>query len=186
MKKEIYNALSTLKKGDIIIYPTDTIWGIGCDATNANAVKKIFELKKRKEAKSLIVLVDSEEMLQVYIKKIPAKVSCVLAGTSRPTSVIYKNPKGLAPNIIAADNSVAIRIVKDEFCQKLIRDLGKPIVSTSANLSGSLSPKSYNDIDKTLLKKVDYVVDLHRDKIQSTASQLVKFGSTGKIEFLRK
>ncbi|VAV86352.1 Threonylcarbamoyl-AMP synthase, partial [hydrothermal vent metagenome] len=92
----------------------------------------------------------------------------------------------LAPNIIAADNSVAIRIVKDEFCQKLIRDLGKPIVSTSANLSGSLSPKSYNDIDKTLLKKVDYVVDLHRDKIQSTASQLVKFGSTGKIEFLRK
>ena len=186
MEVEIKNTLKALKKGNLIVYPTDTIWGIGCDATDENAVAKVFELKQRTESKSLIILVDGMEMLQKHIKNLPGKVTCVLAGTSRPTSVIYKNPKGMAANVIADDNTVAIRIAKDEFCQRLIHDFGKPIVSTSANYSGKPSPKSFDEIDKTLLNKVEYVVNLHREEKQNRSSQLVKISNKGKIEFLRK
>jgi L-threonylcarbamoyladenylate synthase len=133
-----------------------------------------------------IILVDGMEMLHNYVKKLPKKVSCVLAGSSRPTSVIYKNPKGLSENVIAKDNTVAIRIVHDEFCQRLIQAFGKPIVSTSANYSGKASPKCFDDIDRSLLNKVDYVVNLHRDEKQNRSSQLVKISDKGRIEFLRK
>ena len=186
MELEIINTLKALKNGNLIVYPTDTIWGIGCDATDENAVAKVFELKQRTEFKSLIILVDGMEMLQKYIKNLPSKVTCVLAGTSRPTSVIYSNPKGLAKNVVASDNTVAIRIAKDEFCQKLIHNFGKPIVSTSANYSGKSSPKSFEEIDKTLLNKVEYVVNLHREEKQNRSSQLVKISNKGKIEFIRK
>lgn len=186
MESELIKTLEFLSKRKTILYPTDTIWGIGCDATDERAVAKVFKLKQRTEAKSLIILVDGMEMLQNYIEKFPTKVSCILAGTSRPTSVIYKNPKGLAKNVIAVDNTVAIRIANDEFCQKLIQKFGKPIVSTSANYSGKPTPKCFNDIDKTLLNKVDYVVDLHRDEKQNRSSQLVKISDKGRIEFLRK
>ncbi len=186
MEIEIKNTLEVLKKGRIIVYPTDTIWGIGCDATDEKAVIKVFKLKQRTEAKSLIILVDGMEMLQKYIKNLPAKVTCVLAGTSRPTSVIYKKPVGLADNVTAADQTVAIRIANDDFCQKLIQKFGKPIVSTSANYSGKPAPKCFDDIDKTLLNKVDYVVNLHRDEKQNRSSQLVKISDKGRIEFLRK
>ncbi len=186
MDVEVKNTIEVLANGGVIVYPTDTIWGIGCDATDEKAVAKVFALKQRTEAKSLIILVDGMEMLQKYIKNLPSKVTCVLQGTTRPTSVIYKNPKGLSSNVIASDNTIAIRIVNDDFCQNLIRDLGKPIVSTSANYSGKSSPKSFDEIDKTLLNKVDYVVNLHREKKQNKASQLVKISEQGKIEFLRK
>jgi len=186
MTNIISKTVKLLSQAKIILYPTDTIWGIGCDATDEKAVAKVFKLKQRTEAKSLIILVDGMEMLQNYIDKFPTKVNCVLAGTSRPTSVIYKNPKGLAKNVIADDNTVAIRIAKDEFCQKLIKAFGKPIVSTSANFSGKASPKCFDDIDKSLLNKVDYVVNLHRDEKQNRSSQLVKISNKGKIEFLRK
>ena len=186
MDVELKNTVKALSNGGLIIYPTDTIWGIGCDATDEVAVAKIYKLKQRTEAKSLIILVDSLKMLQEYVKKLPAKVTCVLQGTTRPTSVIYNNSKGLASNVIAPDKTVAIRIAKDDFCQKLIHDFGKPIVSTSANYSGKPFPKSFDEIDKTLLKKVEYVVDLHREKRQNSASQLVKVSKNGKIEFLRK
>ena len=186
MNIELKNSVNVLLEGGSIVYPTDTIWGIGCDATDEKAVEKVFELKQRSEAKSLIILVDGIEMLHNYIKKFPAKVSCVLAGTSRPTSVIYKNPKGLAKNVIAADRTVAIRIAKDEFCQKLIQEFGKPIVSTSANYSGKATPKCFDEIDKSLLDKVDYVVNLYREEKQNRSSQLVKISDKGKIEFLRK
>ncbi len=186
MTNIISKTVKLLSQSKIILYPTDTIWGIGCDATDEKAVAKVFKLKQRTEAKSLIILVDGMEMLQNYIEKFPAKVSCVLAGTSRPTSVIYKKPKGLAKNVIAADNTVAIRIANDEFCQKLIQKFGKPIVSTSANYSGKPAPKCFEDIDKTLLNKVDYVVNLHRDEKQNRSSQLVKISDKGRIEFLRK
>ena len=186
MDVEVKNTVKALLNGGLIVYPTDTIWGIGCDATDDKAVAKVFELKQRAEAKSLIILVDGMEMLQKHIKKLPAKVTCVLQGTSRPTSVIYKNPKGLASNVIAGDNTIAVRIVNDEFCQELIGNFGKPIVSTSANYSGKSSPKSFDEIDKTLLNKVDYVVDLHREKKQNRSSQLVKISEKGRIEFLRK
>lgn len=183
---EIRKSLNVLQQGGIIVYPTDTIWGIGCDATNEIAVAKIYKIKQRTESKSLIVLVDSWTMLEAYIKEIPVKVNCILNGTSKPTSVVYDNPIGLAKNVIASDNTVAIRIVNDEFCKELIHQFGKPIVSTSANVSGKLSPKSFDEIEKSLLNKADYVVNLQFEKNQNTASQIVKVDSSGKIEFIRK
>ena len=186
MDVELKNTVKVLLNGGIIVYPTDTIWGIGCDATDEIAVAKVFELKQRVESKSLIILVDSWEMLKQYITNIPAKVNCIIQGSSKPTSVIYNNPKGLAKNVIAKDNSVAIRIVKDDFCKLLIKKFGKPIVSTSANYSGKSAPKSFDEIDKTLLNKVDYVVSLQHNKKQGVASQIVKVDSKGKIEFIRK
>ncbi len=186
MNSEVLNAIKILSEKGIIIYPTDTIWGIGCDATNEVAVAKIYKLKQRTETKSLIILVDSWIMLETYIKKIPAKVSCIIKGSSKPTSVVYNNPKGLAKNVVANDNTVAIRIVKDEFCKELIQQFGKPIVSTSANTSGKSTPKNFDEIEDSLLNKADYVVNLHREKIQKTASQIVKVDSRGKIEFIRK
>lgn len=186
MNAELKKTIRILLNGGVIVYPTDTIWGIGCDATDESAVAKVFELKKRTESKSLIILVDSLEMLQEYVKNLPTKVTCVLAGTSRPTSVIYKNPKGLAANVIATNNTVAIRIANDEFCKKLIHDFGKPIVSTSANYSGKASPKCFDEIENSLLDKVDYVVNLYREERQNRSSQLVKISEKGRIEFLRK
>ena len=186
MKTELERLVKILKNGGTIIYPTDTVWGIGCDATNEIAVEKVYRLKDRKESKSLIILVDSWEMLENYISRIPRKVNCILHGSSKPTSVIYSNPKGLAKNVIAQDNTVAIRIVKDDFCKDLIKALGKPIVSTSANYSGVKTPKSYDEIDESLLLKADYVVSLNRDNRPSMASQIVKVDSKGNIKFLRK
>lgn len=181
--------LETIKKlnnSKTILYPTDTVWGIGCDATNINAVDKIFKLKQRLESKSLIILVSNWEMLQKYIDAIPAKVSCIITGSSKPTTVIYKNPKGLAKNVIAADNTVAIRIVNDGFAHELIQLFGKPIVSTSANISGDPSPKSFEEINPTLLDSVDYIVNLPLENNNGITSQIVKVHGDGKIEFLRK
>ncbi len=186
MQEELNHTLEYLNKGEVILYPTDTIWGLGCDATKEESVKKIFNIKKREESKSLIILVSSMDMLKKYITQFPAKVACVLSGTSRPTSVIYKNPIGLAKNVIANDNTVAIRIVKDEFCYNLIQEFGKPLVSTSANFSGQSSPKSFDDIDKKLIKQVDYIVSLYHNKNQNRASQIVRIDDQGKINFLRK
>ncbi len=186
MKIEIQKSLKVLNIKKTILYPTDTVWGIGCDATNKNAVDKIYKLKQRSESKSLIILVDSWEMLQKYVEVIPEKVSCILKGSSKPTTVIYSNPKGLAKNVIAKDNTIAIRIVQDEFCKKLIQQFGKPIVSTSANISGEPSPKSFDEINPLLLDKVDYVVNLPLQNNRGVTSQIVKVSDTGKIEFLRK
>ena len=185
-KNNISKSLEILQNKGVIIYPTDTIWGIGCDATNENAVSRIYKIKKRIESKSLIILVDSWDMLEKYIIDIPAKVNCIIQGSSKPTSVIYNNPKGLAKNVIAKDNSVAIRIVKDDFCKLLIEKFGKPIVSTSANYSGKSAPKNFGEIEKSLLEKVDYVVSLQHNKKQGIASQIVKVDNKGKIEFIRK
>jgi len=186
MKNEINKSFDVLKRGGVIIYPTDTIWGIGCDATNEKAIEKVYQIKKRSESKSLIILVDSWKMLEQYVAHIPNKVSCVLKGSAKPTSVIYNHPNGLAKNVIANDGTVAIRIIKDEFCQELIKKLNKPIVSTSANYSGEKAPQRFTDIKGSLLEKADYIVNLHHEKRQGVASQIVKVDKEGKIEFLRK
>lgn len=186
MKDEIKKSLKVLKEGGVIIYPTDTIWGIGCDATNKKAVDKIYQIKKRSESKSLIVLVNSWDMLKQYVNQIPDKISCILKGSSKPTTVIYNDPHGLADNLIAADNTVAIRIVNDEFCKEVIKKLNKPIVSTSANYSNARAPKSFYDIEESLLEKADHIVNLHRESQQGLSSQIVKIDGRGKIEFLRK
>ncbi|CAM1366207.1 Threonylcarbamoyl-AMP synthase [Tenacibaculum litoreum] len=167
-------SIKALLKGQTILYPTDTVWGLGCDATNEEAVKKIYKIKNREESKSLIILVDSIEMLQNHVGDIPEKALEILETSIKPTTIIYNNPKGLASNTIAPDNTIAIRIPKNEFCTQLIKEFGKPIVSTSANVSGEPTPKSFSEISKAILKNVDYVVDLHQEKISEKSSTILK------------
>jgi len=173
MLLQISTSNQFLKTGKIILYPTDTIWGIGCDATNYKAVAKIFQLKKRAESKSLIVLVSSLSMLKKYVK-VTKKVEKILKNTTKPTTIIYPNPVQLAANTIAADNTIALRIVQDDFCRKLIKKFGKPIVSTSANISGQPFPKSFKEIDTAILDSVDYIVDLHKERITNKSSTILK------------
>ncbi len=186
MKTEIENAIKVLASGGTLIYPTDTIWGLGCDATNETAVAKVFDLKQRSESKSLIILVDSISMLQQYISNIPDKIPSFLNKTKRPTTVIYNHPDGLARNVVASDNTVAVRIVQNEFCKALINKFGGPIVSTSANFSNEPSPARFDEIDPLLLKQVDYIVNLPAVESKNTASQIIKVGDLGEIEYIRK
>jgi L-threonylcarbamoyladenylate synthase len=186
MKEEINQSLKTLASGGALIYPTDTIWGLGCDATNQAAVKKIYKIKNRSESKSLIILVDGMDMLRTYVNFVPEVVDKFLQTSIKPTTVIYSHPKGLAPNVVAADDTVAIRIVQNDFCRVLIREFGKPIVSTSANFSGAPSPSSLDEIDPLLLKQVDYIVNLPAAESKNAASQIIKLNDLGEIEFLRK
>jgi len=186
MQDEIIHSLKNLKKGNTILYPTDTVWGIGCDATNTAAVRKVFKLKKRHESKSLVILVNSIDMLLEYIPNIPNAAIELIKDTTKPTSIIYSNPIGLAENVVAGDNTVAIRIPKDEFCQKLIENFGKPIVSTSANISESPTPTCFNDIQSELVQNVDYIVDLQQEKINKQSSQILKIMKDGTIITIRE
>jgi L-threonylcarbamoyladenylate synthase len=185
MEVEIKKSLEILFKKRILLYPTDTVWGIGCDATNEATVSKIFEIKKRNESKSLVVLVDSYPMLEKYIDKIPDVVKKILSKSKKPTTIIYSNPKHLAKNTIAQDNTIAIRIVQDEFCKKLINQFGKPIVSTSANSSGDSTPKSFVEISKSILDSVDYIVNLHKKKITNKSSSIIRILNDDSIEVIR-
>lgn len=186
MKHIIKEALLVLRDEGTLIYPTDTIYGLGCDATKEVAVEKIYKIKNRSESKSLIILVDGMEMLQEYVSAVPGAVEKFLQTSTRPTTVIYSHPKGLAPNVVAADDTVAIRIVQNDFCQALIREFGKPIVSTSANFSGAPSPTGFDEIDPLLLTKADYIVNLPAIKTKNAASQIIKVNEVGEIAFLRK
>lgn len=183
MLSEITIANQFLNKGKIILYPTDTVWGLGCDATNTKSVAKIYQLKNRVESKSLIVLVSSLHMLKKYVS-VPKKAIEILQNTNKPTTIIYQNPKGFAKNTIASDHTIAIRIVQDEFCRKLIKRFGRPIVSTSANISGEDTPKSFSEISSTILDSVDYIVNLHHNTVNTKSSTIVKIvGNT--IQVLR-
>jgi len=186
MLQEIKNSLETLQQHKVLLYPTDTVWGIGCDATSEAAVNKIYKIKQRPESKSLIILVDSIKMLQQYIPTISNKIIELLGKTSNPTTIIYSNPKGLAKNVVAADNTVAIRIVQNKFCQELIAQFGKPIVSTSANASGKATPKSFKEIEQAILHSVDYSVNLQREVINEKSSTILKVGEHGDVSVLRE
>ncbi|MDN3644436.1 L-threonylcarbamoyladenylate synthase [Lutimonas halocynthiae] len=186
MKNEIDRTLQHIKDGNIIVYPTDTIWGLGCDATNQSAVEKVYEIKNRSESKSLIILVDSIEMLETYIETVPELIRVYIETATKPTTVIYAQPQGLASNVVAKDDTVAIRIVKNDFCKALIKSFGKPIVSTSANISNQPSPSNFNEIDPLLLEKADYIVNLPAVETKKTASQIIKLNDLGEIEYLRK
>ncbi|PID70905.1 MAG: threonylcarbamoyl-AMP synthase [Flavobacteriales bacterium] len=177
--------LQNLIDRKVILYPTDTVWGLGCDATSEEAVSKIYKIKKRSESKSLVILVDGLAKLKKIVKHIPEKALEILNDSKRPTTIIYNNPQKLAKNVIAKDNTVAIRIVQDEFCQQLIAQFGKPIVSTSANVSGNPTPQSFKEIDNSILDAVDYVVNLHQDKICSTPSRIIKINDTGNVDVIR-
>lgn len=186
MQTEINNALKILKQGGIILYPTDTIWGIGCDATNFDAIEKIYKLKQRNESKSLICLVSDLKMLNYYIQNIPETAYDILKYTHKPTTIIYDEPVRVSKNLIANDNTLAIRIVSDGFCNLLIKRLQKPIVSTSANISGQTTPKSFVKIDEQILKGVDYVVNLQHEKNEAKPSSIIKLGNDGSVTIIRK
>jgi len=183
---ELDKALSVLKKGGTILYPTDTVWGIGCDATNHGAIEKIFQLKKRAERKSMLCLVSDFKMLNQYVENVPEVAYDILKFAKKPTTLIYDRPLHVAENLIAEDNSLAIRVTKDAFCKKLIQKLRKPIVSTSANVSGEKTPKNFKEIAPVILEGVDYVVNLHRDKKSSKPSAIIKLQNNGSVKVIRQ
>ncbi len=183
---DIEACLRVLESGGLILYPTDTIWGIGCDATNEAAVEKIFTLKKRIETKALIVLIADERSLLQYVASPHIEVFDYIQGVSKPTTIIYENAIGLAGNLLAEDGSVGIRICADEFCKHLIKRFRKPIVSTSANVSGFPPPKVFSDIDIAVKEGVDYVVHYRQDDMTPVEpSAVVKCGKDGRFTILR-
>jgi L-threonylcarbamoyladenylate synthase len=183
---DIEACLRVLESGGLILYPTDTIWGIGCDATNEAAVAKIFDLKKRPDSKALIVLIADERSLLQYVASPHIEVFDYIQGVSKPTTIIYENAIGLASNLLAEDGSVGIRICADEFCKHLIKRFRKPIVSTSANVSGFPPPKVFSDIDIAVKEGVDYVVHYRQDDtIPVEPSAVVKYNKDGSFTILR-
>ncbi len=187
MKPEEIHIISNLLLNEkVILYPTDTVWGIGCDATNSKAVSEVFNIKKRVESKSLIILVSSIEMLSKYVESIPSKAKEELEKAIRPTTIIYKNPMGIAANCIASDNTIAIRVTQNSFCKKLIQNFGKPIVSTSANVSGEPTPKSFSEIHTTILDSVDYIVNLQQEKVATASSRILRITDDNEVEIIRE
>lgn len=186
MQEELNKTLNILEQGGVIVYPTDTIWGIGCDATNVEAIKKIYKLKQREESKSMISLVCDVEMLSNYVQDIPTESHSIIENSIKPTTIIYDNPVNVAPNIIADDNTLAIRIINEGFAHELIKMFNKPIVSTSANISGQPSPKSFKEIDQQILKGVEYVVNLPHLNKDSQASAIVKITNDGTVKYIRE
>ena len=186
MQNELNNTIKTLKKGGIVLYPTDTVWGIGCDATNYEAVKKIYKLKQREDNKSMICLVSDFKMLNLYIENIPEIAYDILKYAVNPTTIIYDKPVRVAENLIEKDNSLAIRVVKEGFSSQLIKKLRKPIVSTSANISGQKTPILFKEISNEILKGVDYVVNLPHQKKAVKPSSIIKLTNDGKVTIIRK
>ena len=180
MQKEINNALQVLKKGGTILYPSDTIWSIGCDATNPNAIAKIYKIKKRIENKAFISLVCNKKQLQNITNSIPD-----FDITTKPTTIIYPNITGLDASLLGVDGSAAIRIVTDEFCKELIQEFGKPIVSTSANISGEKHPKQFSEITDKIKNNVDYIVTLRQNELMSTSSTILMINEDGSIKKIR-
>lgn len=180
------NLIDTLKSGGTILYPTDTIWGIGCDATNADAINKIFEIKKREKNKSMIILVESEKRLQDLVE-VPEMAWEIMDLSEKPVTIIYDNPKGLPKEILAEDGSIGIRLVKDNYLKKLIGKLNKPLVSTSANLSGDKSPMKFSDINDEIINSVDAIAEENHDKISEySGSSVIRMWNDGRVKVLRE
>ncbi len=186
-EEEIARCIEVLAAGGTILYPTDTIWGIGCDATNEVAVEKVYQLKRRMETKSLIVLLDDAGKLSHYVKSIPEIARDLIRNVDTPLTIIYPEGKNLAKNVIGEDHSVAIRICKNEFCQSLIREFGKPIVSTSANISGAPTPMVFKNISREITGHVDHIVSLFRDEfVNVKPSRIIRINENGEFRIIRK
>lgn len=185
MTEEINKAIAVLEKGGLLLYPTDTVWGIGCDATNEEAVKKIYTLKQREDSKALICLVGNDAMLERHVSAVPDLAYDIIDLSTKPTTIIYDKPKGIAKNLVAGDNTLAVRVATDKFCQYLCTKFKKPIVSTSANISGEPSPVSFKEISKAVLTGVDYVVNLHQDKKNGSPSAIIKLTNDGLVKVIR-
>ncbi len=183
---DITTSIKTLLSGGIILYPTDTIWGIGCDATNSHAIQKIYRLKKREEKKSLIILVTDEKMIREYVFNPSDKILSFISSQERPTTAVFSNACNLPSSFINEDGTIAIRIVKDVFCRQLIEQLQRPLVSTSANISGEKSPQNFNEVSAEIKNGVDYIVE-HRqnDFSKSAPSSIIKLNEKDEIQFIR-
>jgi len=180
MDSDIKKALEVLKDGGVILYPTDTIWGLGCDAANEEAVEKIYTIKKRSDQKSMLVLLDNANKIPSYITDMPEIAWDLIDLTEKPLTIIYSGAKNLAKNLVAQDGSIGIRISQDDFNQKLIRKFKKPIVSTSANISGQKAPQNFSEISEEIIMAVDYVVEWKQDDFsRAEPSSIVKLGSGG-------
>ena len=187
MEEEVKKAVEFLKKGKIILYPTDTIWGIGCDATNQKAVGRIYTIKKRYEDKSMIVLLDDPAKIEKYVSKVPLIAFDLMNSIETPLTIIYPNAKNLAKNVIASDNTIAIRVTRDDFCRQMIALFGKPVVSTSANISGEPAAITFSKISDKIKNSVDYTVGINRNTIHTTKpSTIIRFRENGEFEVIRK
>ncbi len=187
MENEIKSAVEALRQGKVILYPTDTVWGIGCDATNEQAVSRIFEIKNRPPEKSMIVLLDQDTKLNKYVREVPAIAWDLVEFAEKPLTIIYPGAYNLAPNAMQSDGTMAIRICKDEFCKQVIHRLGKAIVSTSANVSGEASPTFFSEISEVIKAKVDHIVNLRQKETKpSQPSTIIKLELNGEFKIIRK
>lgn len=186
-EEDIRNAVETMRKGGVILYPTDTVWGIGCDATNAEAVARIYEIKKRSDSKAMICLVDSDSRLQRYVRDVPNVAWDLFDCADKPTTVILDGAVNLAPNLIAEDGSVALRITAEPFSKELCYRFQKAVVSTSANISGEPTAQNYRDISQEIIDAVDYVCWSRRQEHQPhRPSSIIKLGRDGEVQIIRK
>lgn len=187
MIEDIKAALEVLQMGGVILYPTDTIWGIGCDACNAEAVKRIYTIKKRVDSKSMLVLMENAALLERYVDEVPEIAYDLIELTDKPLTIIYDGAKNLAANLIAEDGSIGIRITTEAFSSELIRRFKRPIVSTSANISGKKSPACFNEIDQEVIDAVDYVVKFRQNETKKAVpSSIMKLGKGGQIKIIRE
>jgi len=186
INQEVHKAFEIIKEGGIILYPTDTVWGIGCDATNSEAVAKIYQLKQREESKSMIVLMNGEKMIYNVFKEVPEVAWQIIDLSEKPTTIILDEPRNVAANLIASDKTLGIRLVKEPFCFKLMEKMKNPLVSTSANISGQPTPIAFKDISQEIIKGVDYVVNLHQNKIAGKPSTIIKLTKDSQVKVIRK
>mgnify|MGYP004472310723 FL=1 len=186
-RDDIRQAVEVMNRGGVILYPTDTIWGIGCDATSEEAVRKVYEIKRRSDAKALITLIDSEAKLQFYVPDVPDVAWDLIELSEKPLTIIYDHARNLAPNLLAEDGSAGIRLTREEFSRNLCMRMKRAIVSTSANVSGEPSPRSFSDISPDVLQAVDYVCTSRRDEEKNPpASSIIKLGAGGLIKVIRE
>lgn len=186
MIEDIKKACEVLRAGGLILYPTDTIWGIGCDATNEEAVKKVYELKKRSDNKAMLVLTDSPVKLETYVSEIPDIAWDLIEVADKPLTIIYSNAKNLANNLLGEDGSVGIRVTNEEFSRRLCESFRKPLVSTSANVSGEPSPANFSEISEEVKNGVDYIVGYRQDDMQKASpSNIIKLGAGGPVQIIR-
>ena len=187
MENDLNRACEVLQKGGVILYPTDTIWGLGCDATQEDAVKRIYEIKRRSDSKSMLVLMDSSAHLEHYVNDLPAVASGLIECSDKPLTIIYSGAKNLAANLIASDGTIGIRITNEMFSQTLCRRFGKPIVSTSANFTGEPSPANFSEINSEIFRLVDYVVEYgSKDMQKAKPSSIIRLERDGVIKIIRE
>lgn len=186
-KEEIRKACEIMRKGGVILYPTDTIWGIGCDATNADAVRRVYEIKRREDSKALITLVDSEARLQQYVRNVPAVAWDLIELSTKPLTLILDGACGLAPNLLAEDGSVGMRITNEPFSHELCFRFQKAIVSTSANISGEPSPANFSEVSEEIRQSVDYVINFRQnERTLKSPSSIIKLSPSGEVLVIRR